>query len=62
MYGGTAPGNAETTIRTESLKESAAASAMLLKAQGHYTLADWRRLIDSTWGPGPSTVWQPYSR
>ncbi len=27
-----------------------------LKRPGHYTAQDWRALIDSLWGPGPSTA------
>ena len=27
-----------------------------LKRPGHYTAQDWRALIDSYWGPGPSTA------
>jgi hypothetical protein len=29
---------------------------LAVKRPGHYTLADWRRLIDSAWGPGMSTT------
>ncbi len=56
MYPGTRAGHVEPAIRTESLEKTAVAPANLLKAQGHYTPADWRRLVDSAWGPGMSTA------
>ena len=40
--------------KTASLPEPAPLP-LALKRPGHYTLSDWRQLIDSAWGPGIST-------
>jgi hypothetical protein len=44
------------TAPTPASSSRALPQPLVLKRPGHYTKADWRHLIDSTWGPGLSTA------
>ena len=54
-YPGSSTRIRELSPSPAALSKPTPALAMALKGQGHYTLDEWRRLIDSVWGQGMST-------
>jgi hypothetical protein len=44
-----------SNAQTEALFGARSPQPLTVRHSGHYTLSDWRRLVDSAWGPGLAT-------